>query len=77
VVLRATPAGKALTTLDDYSIVQVLPDTQDVSNYTWAHVIATQNGIRLTGWIVQLYVDIATPAPNWQPSAIPTLTATP
>ena len=38
VVLRETPGWKSLTTLDDFSIVEVLPDTQDVSNYTWAHV---------------------------------------
>ena len=77
VVLRATPAGKGLTTLDDYSIVQVLPDTQDISGYTWAHVIATQNGIQLDGWIAQAYLDVQTPAPNWTPSATPTITSTP
>ena len=77
VVLRSVPAGKALTTLDDGSIVQVLPDTQDASNYTWAHVIANQNGIRLTGWIVQLYLELATPAPDLQPSSTPTITTTP
>jgi hypothetical protein len=77
VVLRATPAGKGLTTLDDYSIVEILPDTQDVSGYTWAHVIATQNGIRLDGWIAQAYLEVQTPAPNWTPSDTPTITSTP
>lgn len=80
VILRETPGGKGITTLDDYSIVEVLPDTQDVNNYTWAHVIASQNGIRLTGWIVQLYLAIATPPPDWQPSTTPpaaTSTSTP
>ncbi len=76
VVLRAVPAGKALTTLDDFSIVEVLPDTQDASSYTWAHVIATQNGIRLTGWIVQLYLETSTPAPNSPLSATPAITVT-
>jgi len=76
VVLRAVPAGKALTTLDDFSIVEVLPDTQVAANYTWAHVIASQNGVRLTGWIVDLYLETPTPAPNSQPLALPTITVT-
>lgn len=77
VVLRETPAGKGITTLDDFSIVQVLPETQDVAGYTWAHVIASQNGIQLKGWVVQVYLEIATPAPNWVPSSTPTVTTTP
>ncbi len=76
-VLRATPNGKGITVLDNYSIVQVLPDTQDVSGTTWAHVIASQNGVQLEGWMVQLYLDVATPAPNWLPSPIASLTPTP
>jgi hypothetical protein len=63
--------------LDNYSIVQVLPETQDIGGTTWAHVIAVQAGNQLTGWIVQLYLDVATPAPNWVPSATAVLTATP
>ncbi len=77
VVLRETPAGKGLTTLDDYSIVQILPDTQDVTGYTWAHVIATQNGIQMNGWVAQAYLDVETPAPNWTPTDTPTITLTP
>jgi hypothetical protein len=38
-VLRQTANGKGITVLDNFSIVQVLPDTQDVSGTTWAHVI--------------------------------------
>jgi hypothetical protein len=55
--------------LDNFSIVRVLPDTQDVSGTTWAHVIANIAGNQVEGWIVQLYLDVATPVPNWQPSA--------
>ncbi len=76
-VLRETAGGKGITVLDNYSIVQVLPDTQEVSGTTWAHVIAIQNGNQLTGWLVQLYLDVATPAPNWVPSATAVSTATP
>jgi hypothetical protein len=75
--LRETANGKGITVLDNYSIVQVMPDTQDVSGTTWAHVIAIQNGSQVSGWIVQLYLDVATPAPNWIPSATPITTATP
>ena len=75
VVLRESPAGKGMTTLDDYSIVQVLPETQEVSGYTWAHVIANQNGIQLNGWIAQAYLVVETPAPNWQPSDTPAATS--
>ncbi len=77
VVLRATPGGKGITILDNFSIVQVLPETQDVSGTTWAHVIANVAGNQMDGWVVQLYLDVATPVPNWQPSATPTFTATP
>ncbi|HEX8992576.1 MAG TPA: DUF389 domain-containing protein [Anaerolineales bacterium] len=76
-VLRSTPGGKGITVLDNFSIVQVLPDTQDVSGTTWAHVIANVGGNRMDGWVVQLYLDVATPVPNWQPSATPATSATP
>jgi hypothetical protein len=76
-VLRVTPAGKGITVLDNYSIVQVLPDSQDVGGTTWAHVIANVGGNRMDGWVVQLYLDVATPVPNWEPSATPTISATP
>ncbi len=77
VILRVTPGGKGITVLDNFSIVQVLPETQDVSGTTWAHVIANVAGNQLDGWVVQLYLDVATPVPNWQPSDTPTVTATP
>ncbi len=76
-VLRTTPNGKGITVLDNYTVVQVLPDTQDVSGTTWAHVIASQNGVQLDGWMVQLYLDVATPVPNWVPSPSASLTPTP
>ncbi len=76
-ILRTTPGGKGITVLDNFSIVQVLPETQNVSGTTWAHVIANVAGNRMDGWMVQLYLDVATPVPNWQPSATPTTTATP
>lgn len=76
-VLRESPGGKGITVMDNYSIVQVLPDTQDISGTTWAHVIANLNGNQIEGWMVQLYLDVATPAPNWAPSATLSFTPTP
>lgn len=75
--LRTTPGGKGITTLDNFAIVQVLPDTQDVSGTTWAHVIASPAGIQLDGWVVQLFLDVATPVPDWEPSATSVSTSTP
>lgn len=74
--LRASPNGKYIDTLDNYTFVQVLPDTQELSGWTWAHVIAVKNGVKLEGWIIQLALQVATPAPNWQTSSTPAITAT-
>lgn len=72
--LRKDPNGKYLATLDNDSIVEVLPDTQEVSGVTWAHVVAIKNGLRMDGWLLQDVLEVATPVPNWQPSSTPTLT---
>ncbi len=72
--LRKTPNGKFLATLENYAIVEMLSDVQEVNGVTWAHVIANKNGIRLEGWVLQSVLDVATPVPNWQPSATPTIT---
>jgi Domain of unknown function (DUF389) len=66
--LRATPNGKYIATLDNNSIVEVQPETQDLSGVTWAHVIAIKSGDRLDGWILQSVLIVATPVPNWQPT---------
>lgn len=66
--LRKSPNGTYIATLDNGSLVQVLPDVQDVSGVTWAHVIATKNGRQLEGWILQSVLTTATPVPNWEPT---------
>jgi hypothetical protein len=71
--LRKTPNGKFLATLENYAIVEVFSDVQEVNGVTWAHVTAVKNGIRLEGWVLQSVLDVATPVPNWQPSATPTI----
>lgn len=74
--LRKTPNGEYIATLDNGSVVEVLPETQEVSGVMWARVIATKNGRRLEGWILQSVLTTATPVPNWQPTdtSIPTET---
>lgn len=74
--LRKTPNGTYIATLDNGSIVEVLPEVLEVSNTPWAHVIATKNGKRLEGWILQSVLSTATPVPNWLPSATDTLSVT-
>jgi hypothetical protein len=74
--LRKTPNGTYIATLDNGSTVEVLPEVQEVSGTAWAHVIAVKNGRRLEGWILQSVLVMATPVPNWQPSATPVLDLT-
>ena len=74
--LRKAPNGKFLATLDNGTLVEVLPDIQEVTGVTWAHVVATKNGIRIEGWILQSVLVTATPVVNWQPSVTATNTGT-
>jgi hypothetical protein len=69
--IRKEPGGSVLATLDNGSIVQVLPDTQEVNDALWIHVAVTRNDIRIEGWIVQIVLETATPIPNWEPSETP------
>ena len=74
--LRETPGGKIIVVLDNFTYVEMLPDTDVVSGYTWAHVIYTLNGIRLNGWVAQAYLDTATPSPVTVPTGTPLVTPT-
>jgi hypothetical protein len=75
--LRKTPGGASLlATLDNGSVVIVLPDVIEIGNRPWAHVIATKYGKSLEGWIVQSVLTMATPVPNWEPSVTATLEGT-
>jgi hypothetical protein len=74
--LRKIPNGKFLAVLDNGTLVEVLPDIQEVTGVTWAHVVATKNGIRIEGWILQSVLVTATPVVNWQPSVTVTNTGT-
>jgi len=72
--LRREPNGNFILELDNGTVVEVQPDTQDVSGVVWAHVIAIRNNQRYDGWILQSVLDIATPVPLWNPSSTPAST---
>ena len=75
--LRETPGGKIIVVLDNFTYVELLPETEVVSGYTWAHVIYTLNGIRLNGWVAQAYLDTSTPSPVRAPTDTPLATPQP
>lgn len=75
-VLRETPGGKPLTTLDNFTVVELLPDRQDLTGSRWARVVAIQNGNRRQGWVVLLYLETVDPVPGSGPTAAATATPT-
>jgi hypothetical protein len=75
-VLRETPGGKPLTTLDNFTVVELLPDRQDLTGSTWARVVAIQNGNRHEGWVVLLYLETVDSSPGPAPATAPTATPT-
>jgi hypothetical protein len=75
--LRQTPNGKYLMTLDNGTIVEIYPDFRQVNGITWMHVMVTRNGQRVEGWLLESVVSYATPEPNFEPSATPTIGVTP
>lgn len=63
-LVRSEPGFNAplAKTLINGLLVQVLPDTAEADNVTWAH-IRTSDGIE--GWIVSSLLTTATPVPVW------------
>lgn len=63
-VIRAEPKSdaKIVAYLLDGSLVKVFPDTAKEGTTVWVHV-ATSKGVE--GWIVQILLKTATPAPAW------------
>lgn len=75
--LRDAPGGAYVMTLLNGTIVETYSEFQIVNNVTWVKVIATANGQRVEGWLLESVIRYATPAPNFEPTATPTLTVTP
>jgi hypothetical protein len=67
-VLRATPGGAGIATVENFTYVELLPETEQASGYTWAHVIALVNGSEQEGWIVQQYLGAPTSGGRASPS---------
>ncbi len=72
--LRKEPGGSVLATLDNGSLVEILPGIQEKNGAVWIHVVVTRNEIRVEGWLIQDVLETATPVPNWEPSETPTPT---
>jgi hypothetical protein len=63
-------------TVDNGTTVEVYPDFGLVNGVTWLHVFVTRNGQRVEGWLLESVVNYATPAPNFEASATPTIGVT-
>jgi hypothetical protein len=75
--LRQTPNGKYLMTLDNGTLVEIYPDFRQVNGVAWMHVFVIRDSQRFEGWLLESVVSYATPAPNFEPSATPTVGVTP
>ncbi|MBM3124448.1 MAG: hypothetical protein FJZ87_05150 [Chloroflexi bacterium] len=75
--LRQTPNGKFLMTLDNGSIVEVMPEFRQVNGVTWIRVFVTRSGQRVEGWLLESVVLYATPEPNFEPTSTPTVAQVP
>lgn len=64
VMVRRTPGfdGEYLTSLDNESLIQVLPEVEYVDGAYWAHVLLEDGQ---EGWMVRSLLLTATPAPDW------------
>ena len=64
VMVRQTPGfeGQYLTSLDNESLIQVLPEVEYVDGAYWAHVLLEDGQ---EGWMVRSLLLTATPAPDW------------
>ena len=70
-LVRAEPGvGAQVTTLINGTMVEVLPDVQNVGGYNWARI---RTAGKIEGWVLQTVLVSATPSPTVPPSA----TATP
>jgi len=62
--VRKTPGfdGEYLTSVENESLIQVLPEVELVDGVYWAHVLLEDGR---DGWMVRNLLLTATPAPDW------------
>ncbi|MEZ0395375.1 MAG: SH3 domain-containing protein, partial [Anaerolineales bacterium] len=61
-VIRSEPgSGSVVQSLLNDTLVEVLPETQQVNNAIWVRI---RTGSGVEGWILQAVLVTATPAPN-------------
>jgi len=66
--VRSEPGGVILTSLLNDYLIEVLPEVKTYNGVIWVH-IRTPDGTE--GWVMQMVLVFATPAPYWPPSATP------
>ena len=64
VLVRKTPGfdGEYLTSVENETLIQVLPEVELVDGAYWAHVLLEDGR---DGWMVRALLPTATPAPGW------------
>ncbi len=63
-VIRKTPGGTAITTIENGYLVEILPDPpQTVDGTVWVHVLVQTTSRDIDGWIQLSLIATATPAP--------------
>lgn len=75
--LRDAPGGTYIMTLLNGTIVETYSEFADVNGVTWVKVYVTINGRQIEGWLLESVIAYATPAPNFEATATPTVTPTP
>lgn len=76
--LRDAPGGTYVMTLLNGTIVETYSEfAEDANGVTWVKVYVTLNGRQIEGWLLESVIAYATPAPNFEATATPTVTPTP
>jgi uncharacterized membrane protein len=77
-IIRKSPGGDAITSVQNDYLVELLPDEVIVKDGTaWVHVLVRTNSGVIDGWVLQSLLVTATPAPTATNTPTITATATP
>jgi hypothetical protein len=61
--LRSEPEGTVIRSYLNNTLVEILPETQELNGLIWVRVMIVEDGS--VGWILQSLLLVATPPPNW------------